>query len=118
MRQYGEVPPWLSTARPPAVTLAIGLGTGGGAGVQTPDGSGFGTVRVRTGSNPSGIGGSISFKFPDGNPPPLFVSCSEGFGAVSVNGNDGSTDTVQVLWGAALPANSDLRIHYEWATSK
>jgi hypothetical protein len=116
MRQFGEVPPWLSTAAAPAVSAASGLGTGGGAGVQTTDGQGFGEVRIVTGNNPS-AGGSVTLTFPQ-QPPVLFLAGDEGFGALSAPNNDGAHITFVISWATTLPPNRRLRIHYEWNVSK
>lgn len=116
MRQYGEIPPWLSTAAAPAVSSTTGLGTGGGAAVQTKDGQGFGEVRIYVGSNPS-TGGQIILTFPQ-TPPVLFISGDDGFGTLTVTNNDGAHTAITVAWAAKPPPNVQLRLQYEWATSK
>lgn len=120
MRQYGEVPPVLSTAQPPAVSAVTGLGTGGGAGVQSmgspSDGQGFGDVYVVVGANPS-AGGSVELTFPT-TPPVLFFSADEAFGVLTITGNDGLTDVILVEWATTLQLGQRFRIHYEWETSQ
>lgn len=116
MRQYGEVPPWLSTAAAPAVSATTGLGTGGGAGVQTKDGQGFGAVEIIVGSNPS-VGGSVALVFPQ-QPPVLFFSATDGFGTLSATNNDGAHTTITLNWTAQLQPGSRQSIQYEWSVSK
>lgn len=113
MRQYGEVPPWLSTAAAPQVKTVAGIGTGGGAGVQTKDGQGFGEVILRSGSNPS-AGGNVVLQFPQ-TPPTLFISGDEEFGVLTVTGQ--TTTTVTISWATTLPPSRRLRLHYEWNAS-
>lgn len=120
MRQYGEVPPTLSTAAAPSVSTTTGLGTGGGASVQTKglpsDGQGFGDVVVMSGSNPSSSG-SVVLTFPQ-TPPILFFAADEGFGALTVTGNDGAHTSITVAWSVTLPKSRRLGIHYEWNVSQ
>jgi hypothetical protein len=116
MRQYGEVPPWLSTAAAPAVSGASGLGTGGGAGVQTKDGSGFGEIEITTGSNP-GSAGSVTLAFGVA-PPILFFGSSDAFGALTVTNNDGAHTSINIAWNQQPPPGRKLAIHYEWLVSK
>lgn len=116
MRQFGEVPPWLSTASAPAVSSVTGLGTGGGAGVQTKDGQGFGAVEIVTGSNPS-AGGSVVLAFAQ-QPPIMFFGATDGFGTLTATNNDGAHMSITLNWTAQLPPGRRLSIHYEWANSK
>ena len=113
MRQYGEVPPWLSTAAAPAVSATTGLGTGGGAGVQTKDGQGFGTVEIVAGNN-AAVGGSVVLAFPS-LPPLMFFSTTDAFGALS-SANNPST-SITISWTAQLKPGRHI-INYEWAVSK
>lgn len=115
MRQYGSVPPWLSTAVAPFVELPLGLGAGGGASVFTADGQGFGDIYVQTGSNPASNGGGLALSFPQA-PPLLFISADDEFGVINIGGQQ--TLAVTIGWTAQLPPNRKLRIHYEWAVSK
>lgn len=120
MRQYGEVPPVLSTAQPPQVSATSGLGTGGGASVQSKgspsDGQGFGDVFVTIGSNPS-AGGSVELTFAE-TPPVLFFSADEAFGALTITGNDGMTDVILIEWAGTPQLGQRFLIHYEWETSQ
>jgi hypothetical protein len=120
MRQYGSVPPVLSTATWPGVSATAGLGTGGGAGVQPKGGVGGGqgqfTVRITTGSNPS-AGGSVTLSFPAPLPPVLFIAGSDGFGTISAPNNDGAHAAFTIAWTATLPPNAEALLHCEWASS-
>jgi hypothetical protein len=116
MRQFGEVPPWLSAAAAPAVVSMTGIGAGGGAGVQTQDGQGFGEVCIVTGSNPA-AGGSVTLNFPQ-LPPILFFTGSDVFGVISAAGNDGAHNQIVLSWTAQLPPGARCQLHYEWAVSR
>lgn len=116
MRQYGEVPPVLSTNAAPQVSATSGLGTGGGAAVQTKDGQGFGEVLVTSGSNPS-AGGSVTLTFAQ-TPPVLFLAGDEAFGALTAANNDGAHTTFAISWATTLPPNRALRLAYEWSVSQ
>lgn len=121
MRQYGEVPPVLSTAQPPAVSATTGLGTGGGAGVHSKgspsDGQGFGVINLVVGSNPS-VGGSVTVIFAQ-QPPLLFIAPNgDGLGTITAPNNDGSHTTITINWSAQPRANSRMAIDYEWASSR
>lgn len=113
MRQYGEVPPVLSTALAPAISAATGLGTGGGAGVQTPDGQGWGAVIVRAGPG-APAGGSLTLVYPQ-TPPAMFYGPSEAFGTLAVAGQ--GTTTHVLSWTGTLTPNQPHRIAYEWGSS-
>lgn len=114
MRQYGEVPPVLSTDPAPRVESTAGLGTGGGAGVQTPDGSGFGGISIMTGSSPL-ANGNVQVGF-SASPPALFISLPDDFGTQTIV-QAGSELTI--AWsGATLLPNHRYRIHYEWSISQ
>jgi hypothetical protein len=119
MRQYGSVPPILSTAQPPAVSATTGLGTGGGAGVQSPlkpaDGQGQFYIDIQVGSNPS-AGGSVTLVFPS-MPPLLFIAGQTSFGTITAPNNDGAHTTIVVNWAGQLRANARMRIDCEWAVS-
>lgn len=114
MRQYGEVPPWLSPAVAPAVSATTGLGTGGGAGVQTPDGQGFGSIIVAAGPD-AAVGGSITLVYAT-TPPTMFYAASDAFGTLTVTGQGTTTHTL--TWTAKPSNRSDHLISYEWATSQ
>lgn len=113
MRQYGEVPPWLSAAAAPQVSATTGLGTGGGAGVQTQDAQGFGSVFVQVGSNPSGSG-SITLVFAT-TPPTMFFSWDSDV-TLSVSGQ--GTTSITLSWASTLQAGRKNVISYEWSVSK
>lgn len=113
MRQYGELPPWLSTAAAPAVSAVTGLGTGGGAGVQTKDGQGFGEVCIVAGSNPS-VGGSVVLAFAQ-VPPLMFFGAADGFGVLTATNNPSAAITL--TWTAQLKPGRHV-IAYEWSNSK
>lgn len=118
MRQYGMVPPILSTAQPPAVSAATGLGTGGGAGVQSKgspsDGQGFGHVDIQVGPNPA-TGGSIVLQFPT-TPPTMVYLPDTVFAGFAVAGQ--GTQTHTLTWTNALLPNQRRRIDYEWSVSQ
>ncbi len=120
MRQYGEVPPTLSTAQPPAVSAVTGLGTGGGAGIYSggspSDGQGFGSVQIVAGSNPS-VGGSVTLVFPQ-QPPLLFISGNGEFGTITAPNNDGAHTTIAINWTGQLRPGEKFQLNYEWAVSK
>lgn len=120
MRQYGEVPPVLSTAQPPAVSAVTGLGTGGGAGVQSKgapsDGQGFGAVEIIVGSNPS-VGGSVTLIFAQ-QPPLLFIAGTDAFGTITAPNNDGAHTTIVINWTTQLQPGARMALHYEWASSR
>lgn len=119
MRQYGEVPPWLSSAAAPAVTSTSGLGTGGGAGVFSEDGQGFGRILVNPGKSPS-ASGNVVITFP-ATPPLLFIAPSDpdDFGTFTVTNNDGAHTSITLSWtGAKLVGGKKYTIAYEWNVSK
>lgn len=119
MRQYGSVPPVLSTAQPPAVSATSGLGTGGGAGVQSrsqpSDGQGQFSVNIVNGSAVS-VGGSVTLIFPQ-TPPLLFIAGSEVFGTITAPNNTGSNTTITISWTGTLAPFSRLQLNCEWASS-
>jgi hypothetical protein len=98
------------------VLSTSGLGTGGGAGVNAQAGnSGYGSVEVVTGSNPSASG---NFQLSFGTAPPtLFFSGPEAFGTLAISNNP-STDITVAWTGATLLPNKRYRFNYEWAVSK
>jgi len=110
MRRYGYIPAPNAPANTPAVIDTSGLGTGGGAGVQTPDSGNFGEIIVDIGSAP-GAGGYVTIAFPD-TPPALFISGSEGLGALT---QETDTNNVTISWEGTAPALTRQFIHYEWA---
>jgi len=117
MRQYGEVPAWLSTAAAPKVSAVSGLGTGGGAGVFTADGQCFGTVEIQAGSNPSN-GGSVTLVFAQ-QPPVMFFSPNrDGMGTLVATDNDGAHTTIVLTWSGRLAVGQKYSISYEWAVSQ
>lgn len=117
MRQYGSVPPILSTAQAPAVSAATGLGTGG-AGVQSQgspsDGQGFGQVVVTAGLN-AAVGGSVVLSY-GSIPPTMFYAPSEAFQGFAVAGQGTATHTL--TWTNQLSPNQPHRIAYEWSVSR
>lgn len=118
MRNYGAVPPVLSTAQPPAVSATTGLGTGGGASVQSmgspSDGQGFGQVVVAAGLNAS-AGGSVTLVYAT-TPPTIFYAGTEAFGTLTVTGQ--GTTTHVLSWSTTLSSRRDHMIAYEWAVSQ
>jgi hypothetical protein len=116
MRQYGDLPPVLSSPpNAPAVSATSGLGTGGGAGVETPIGSGYGYIYVTAGSG-AASSGSVTLSF-TANPPQLFFSCDQELGSLNVTGQ--TTNTVVINFsGAALLARKIYKIYYEWNVSQ
>lgn len=119
MRQYGSVPPVLSTAQPPAVQATSGLGTDGGAGVhsrlQPSDGQGQFSVDIVTGSNPA-AGGNLSLSFPQ-TPPILFIAGSDEFGTITAPANTGGNNVIGIFWTAKLRPFARYQINCEWASS-
>jgi hypothetical protein len=114
MRQYGDVPAWLSTAAAPMVLQTTGLGVGGGASVQSKDGQCFGEVFVQTGAAPA-ASGSVVLSFPQ-TQPTMFFSGDEEFGALTI-GAQGVTP-IAIGWNLTLPPRRLLRLQYEWSVSK
>jgi len=119
MRQYGEVPPVLSTAQPPAVSATTGLGTGGGAAVQSKgspsDGQGFGHINIQAGSNPS-ASWSITLSFPQ-TPPTLFFAGDSG-AALTFTVSGQGTQTITLSGSTAFGPNRRHTIAYEWSVSQ
>lgn len=117
MRQYGEVPPVLSTIPAPTLSAVTGLGTGGGAGVFAPGNSGYGYIDVMAGADAT-TGGSLVMNFAGGvAPPTLFLSAPATFGTLTITNN--ATTAITVAWsGKPSSANPKHRITYEWAVSK
>ena len=116
MRQFGEVPPVLSTVPAPVVASVTGLGTGGGAGVSTPDGQGFGKVNVMAGVGPSAAGNVVLNSA--SNWPQMFVSGELSFGALTVSGT--GTTSLTIAWTAANLKNptKPYELYYEWFSSR
>lgn len=119
MRQFGEVPPWLSSpANAPVVSSTTGLGTGGGAGVFTPIGSGFGRIDVQVGSGSISATPQIVLSFPSANPPTLFFGCPDAMPNQNLTVTGQGTQTMTLSWtGLNLRPNSKHVVTYEWATS-
>lgn len=112
MKNYGEVPPVTGNTPAPTVGSVTGLGTGGGAGVFTPNGTGFGFIEIKVGSNPS-AGGSLALNFA-ATPPTLFLSGSEDFGTIT---QSTLANAVTISWAGTPRKNSRGRIYYEWNSS-
>jgi len=112
------VPPVLSTAAAPLVSATTGLGTGGGASVSTPDGQGFGEVKVFVGPGVSSTG-SVTLVFAQ-TPPTLFYGLPPEFGTVTVT-SQGATTQALSWTGATLSAargSKPYTFSYEWSVSQ
>jgi hypothetical protein len=117
MRQAGTVQPILGAGPAPVVSSATGLGTGGGAFVQAEDGNGFGTIVCHIGAG-AGAAPVLVLKYASA-PPTMFYQHEDDLGSCVVTGQGTATHTL-TFSGATLMkhAGKNVRIAYEWATSK